>query len=159
VLTQDTPGAFLTGTFNIYNMSATPSTFTLSDSTPFTLGTVLLQTYVQGAELNYGGISLNYTDGSGSHSVAPVLFGELSRTTVGLGGVAYFWQWDLSALSITDYTLSFAATGPHASFDAMTLDTSIQFAAVPEPTTAALGLLGGMSLLAFNRFSRKSAQV
>jgi hypothetical protein len=158
VLTQNTPGAFLTGTLNIYNMAG-PSSFTLADSTPFALGNVLLQTYVQGAELNYGGMTLNYTDGSGSHSVAPLLSGELFRTSGGLGAVAYFWQWDLTGLAVTDYTLTFAASGVHSSFDAMTLDTAVQFSAVPEPTTAAFSVLAGVALLVRHRISRRSVKV
>ncbi len=158
VLTQDTPGAFLTGSMNIYNMAGN-SSFTLADGIPFTLGTVLVQTYAQGAELDYSSMALNYTVGSDSFSLAPTLAGELSRTESGLGAVAYFWQWDLTPLAVTDYTLTFAASGLHSSFDALTLDTWNQFTVVPEPSAAALGALAGLALLARHRFSRRQKTV
>lgn len=66
VLTQANTNAFLTGSGNIYNLSGI-SSFTLADETPFTLGTVVLQTRAIGSELDYNSVSLVY---STSHNAA-----------------------------------------------------------------------------------------
>lgn len=153
VLTQTDPLGFLTGSLNIYNLDGT-SHFTLTDSTPFTLGTVLLQTRSIGAELDYNSMTLSYTDVNGTHTLAPLFRYESDRGAVpGLGAtVSSAWQWNLTGLGITDYTISFAASGPSLSFDSLTLDTAAVFSVVPEPTTAALGALGALVWLARKRF-------
>jgi len=153
VLTQNNPTSILTGSGNIYNPGEL-SNFTLTDNTPFTLGTVLLQTRTLGSELDYGSLSLSYTDVNGTHSVAPLFRYESDRGTApGLGAtVSSLWQWNLTGLGVTDYTITFAAAGSSLSFDAMTLDTAAVFSVVPEPTTAALGVLGGLVLFARKRF-------
>jgi hypothetical protein len=135
VLAQSQTNAFLTGSGNIYNLDGV-SAFTVSDTTPFTLGTVVLQTRTLGTELDYGSASLQYTDGIGTHSLAPLARYELNRgSQPGLGAtVSSLWQWDLSGLNLTNYSLSFRAAGSSTSFDSMTLDTSAQFAPVlPQP--------------------------
>jgi hypothetical protein len=128
VLTQSDTNAFLTGSGNIYNL-ASFSSFTVGDSTPFTLGTVVLQARTLGAELNYGSVLLNYTNESGAHALAPLSRVELDRAAIpGLGnGVSSLWQWNLSGLNVSNYFLSFNAAGPSLSFDSMTLDTWNQF--------------------------------
>lgn len=153
VLTQTDPLGFLTGSLNIYNLDGT-SRFTLTDSTPFTLGTVLLQTRTIGAELDYNSIAFTYTDGNGTHTLTPLFRYESDRGSVpGLGAtVSSAWQWDLTGLGVTDYTISFAAAGPSLSFDSLTLDTAAVFSVVPEPATAALGALGALILLTRKRF-------
>src|SRR5262245_45573449 len=52
LLTQSDTNAFLTGSGNIYNLNGV-SAFTLTDSTPFALGTVVLQSRTLGSELDY----------------------------------------------------------------------------------------------------------
>lgn len=128
VLTQSDTNAFLTGSGNIYNLSGL-SSFTVADTTPFTLGTVVLQTRTLGAELNYGSVLLNYTNESGAHALPPLSRVELDRGSVpGLGNtVSSLWQWDVSGLNVSNYFLSFSAAGPSLSFDSMTLDTWEQF--------------------------------
>ena len=153
VLTQNNPTSILTGSGNIYNPGEL-SNFTLTDTTPFTLGTLLLQTRTLGSELDYSSISLSYMAGGATHNVAPLFRYETDRGTApGLGAtVSSMWQWDLTGLGVTDYTITFAAAGSSLSFDAMTLDTAAVFSAVPEPTTAALAALGGLVLLGRKRF-------
>lgn len=128
VLTQSDTNAFLTGSGNIYNLSGV-SAFTLTDSTPFTLGTVVLQMRTLGSELDYGSMWLTYSDESGRHAIAPLSRVELNRgNQPGLGAtVSSLWQWDLSGLDVSSYSISFRAAGVSLSFDSMTLDTWNQF--------------------------------
>ncbi len=131
VLTQTNSSAFLTGSGNIYNLAT--SSFTLADSTPFTLGTVVLQTRTIGSEVDYNSISLTYSNGSGTHSLSPLFRYELNRAVSQGYSVSSLWQWDLSGIGITNYSISFNAAGPSMSFDSMTLDTASQFTkAFPE---------------------------
>jgi len=148
ILTQvGSTSSFITGTGNIYDFSTELQSFTLTDSTPFSLGTVVLQTRTLGSELNYGAVLLSYTDGAGSHTLAPLARLELDRGTVLGASVSSLFQWDLTGLSISEYSIAFAGAGPSVSFDAMTLDTWNQFAVVvPEPSTYVLMGLGGLML-------------
>jgi hypothetical protein len=128
VLTQTDTNAFLTGSGNIYNLNGA-SVFTLRDATPFTLATVVLQVRTLGSELDYGSVSLIYSNDSGQHSIAPLPRVELNRgSQPGLGAtVSSLWQWDLSGLNVTAYSISFRAAAVSLSFDALTLDTWNQF--------------------------------
>lgn len=140
-------GSFITGSGNIYDFSTELQAFNLTDATPFSLGTVILQTRTLGSELNYGAVSLSYTDGSGTHSLAPLARLELDRGTTLGASVSSLFQWNLSGLGVSEYAITFAGAGPSVSFDAMTLDTWNQFAVVvPEPSTYALLGLGGLML-------------
>lgn len=127
-LTQSDTNAFLTGSGNIYNLSGT-SEFSLADQTPFALGTVVLQTRTLGTELDYASAELLYTDGSGTHIVAPLPRVELNRgSQPGLGAtVSSLWQWNLTGLGVTAYTVRFRAAGASTSFDSLTLDTADTF--------------------------------
>jgi len=154
VFTQHSPNGFLTGSGNIYNF-ADASAFTLTDTTSFTLGTVILQTRTVGSELDYHSVQLNYTDGSGSHSVSPLFRLELDRSLSNGANVSSLWQWDLSGLGVSSYSIAFAAAESSMSFDSLTLDTWNQFSVVPEPSVAALGGIAGMLLLARARISRR----
>ena len=139
VLTQSTPGAFLTGSGNIYNMSAL-STFSISYSAGGPVGNVVLQARTFGMELDYDAIRLNY-DGGSLSSVRK----ELDRLSVGDPGqpgsgayVSSAWTWDLSGMGVNNYTITFSAKDPSVSFDSATLDTQV----VPEPTTFSLAAVG-----------------
>lgn len=148
ILTQTgSAGSFITGTGNIYDFSEGIQAFQVSDATPFTPGTVVLQTRTLGSELDYGSVTLSYTDGSGVHSLSPASHLELDRGTTLGASVSSLFQWDLTGLAVTEYSISFNGAGPSVSFDAMTLDTWNQYAlVVPEPSTYALLGLGGAML-------------
>lgn len=125
VLTQSNANAFLTGSGNIYNLST--SSFTVADCTPFALGTVVLQVRTIGTELDYNLVSLTYANDSGAHSLTPLFRYELNRT-VGQGySVSSLWQWDLTGIGVSNYSIACNAAGPSLSFDSMTLDTANQF--------------------------------
>jgi hypothetical protein len=153
VLTQSDPGGFITGSGNLYNLDGF-SAFTVTDSTPFALGTVVLQARTLGSELDYNSVTLSFNNGSGLQSLAPLFRSELDRGTVLGASVSSLWQWDLRGLGVTDYSISFNAAGPSLSFDSATLDTWTGFAPVPEPSTLALGFLG-VSLLGLKCWRRK----
>lgn len=127
VLTQTNANAFLTGSGNIYNLSGI-SAFKLADETPFVLGTVVLQTRAIGSELDYNSITLIYTNGTGAHAVAPLFRYELNRAASQGYSVSSLWQWDLSGLGVSNYTIAFNAGGASLSFDSLMLDTAAQFA-------------------------------
>jgi hypothetical protein len=128
VLTQSDTNAFLTGSGNLYNLNGV-STFTLANATPFTIGTVVLQTRSLGSELDYGSVILTYTNDLGSQTLNSISHVELNRgNQPGLGAtVSSLWQWDLSGLGATFFSISFRAAEPSLSFDSLTLDTGNQF--------------------------------
>ena len=155
ILTQvGSPSALITGTGNLYD-PVNLTSFTLTDSTPYTLGTVVLQTRTLGSELVYGGVSLSYTDAAGSHTLPPLPRSELDRGTTLGASVSTLFQWDLTGLNVNEYTISFGAAGSSLSFDAMTLDTWNSFQVVPEPSTYAL--IGAGALLLGWRARRRKA--
>jgi hypothetical protein len=133
-LWQTDPAAFLTGSGNIYNLDGT-SAFVISNTTPFTLGTVVLQTRTLGTELDYASPLLTFTNASGPQAVAPVARVELNRgTQPGLGAtVSTLWQWNLTGSNVASYAITFRAAGPSTSFDAMTLDEAASFAPLFHP--------------------------
>jgi hypothetical protein len=148
VLTQNgSTASFITGSGNIYDFSEGIQAFQLTDATPFTLGTVVLQTRTLGSEVNYGSVTLTYTDAGGVHSLAPESHLELDRGTTLGASVSSLFQWDLTGLTVNEYSIAFNGADPSVSFDAMTLDTWNQYAlVVPEPSTYALLGLGGVML-------------
>lgn len=150
VLIQKDPGAFLTGSLNIYNVERV-SEFELADSTPFTLGAVVLQTRTLGSELLYSGVTLSYEGEAGRVDLPPLFRLELDRGTILGASVSSLYQWDLTGLGVTDYRINFKADGSSLSFDSLTLDTWSQMVVVPEPSTLALGALGVALLGAMSR--------
>ena len=145
-ITQTTPGAFLTP--NIYSFSST-NTFTLTDSTSYTLGTVVLQLR-NGTGTNpfdYNSVRLEYDNGGGPQSLFTTRT-ELNDTG---GGVASLWNWDVSSLGINSYKIYFNASDVSLSLDAAALDTQV----VPEPSALALSGLG-LVLLGKRRFRRRA---
>lgn len=147
-----TSAAFVTGSGNIYSPSE-PTAFTLTDATPFTLGTVVLQVRTLGSELAYDAVRLSYDDGSGTRNLAPLFRTELDRGTILGASVSSLWQWDVQGLGITAYSVSFGTPESSLSLDSITLDTWSGFELVPEPSSAAL-LLGGGTLLWLHRRRR-----
>lgn len=125
VLTQTDTNAFLTGSGNIYNLGT--SSFALTDSVPYTLGTVVLQTRTVGSEIEYETVSLIASTSSGEQTVEPLFRHELDRTAGQGSNVSSLWQWDLTGLGVQEYRVAFQAAGPSLSFDALTLDTADGF--------------------------------
>jgi hypothetical protein len=126
VLIQSDSGAIMAGSGNLYNSDGV-SGFTLTNATPFTLGTVILQVRTGGTELDYNSVTMNYTDTNGGrHVLAPLFRYELSRISAGPQGysVSSLWQWDLTGVTTSNYNISFTAAGSSLSLDSITLDTS-----------------------------------
>ena len=140
-ITQTTPGTgpFPNGPFissgNIYSF-ATTNTFTLTDSTAFTLGTVVLQLRNNDGSSPFddSSVRLEYDNGGGLQSLFTARV-ELNNTG---GGIASVWTWDVSALGINSYKIYFNASDLSLSLDAAALDVQ----AVPEPSALALSGLG-----------------
>jgi hypothetical protein len=146
ILTQTaSPSAFTTGSGNIYDPVAITA-FRVTDATPFTLGTVVLQVRSLGSEVDYDAVRLTYIDGFGAHALEPNLRLELDRGTILGASVSALWQWDLQGLNVTDYSLSFASADPSLSLDAVTVDTWDQFMVIPEPSSVTLLFLGACVL-------------
>lgn len=145
--------AFTTGSGNLYDPSA-PMEFTLTDVTPFALGTVVLQIRTLGSELAYDDVRLSYNDGTLLRTVAPITLQELDRGTALGASVSILWQWDLRGRGVTEYTISFGTEESSLSLDAITLDTWEGFMAVPEPSVVTL-LLGGACAMGLKRFRRR----
>lgn len=147
------PSAFITGSGNLYDVSL-PTAFTLSDATPFQLGTVVLQIRTLGSELAYDQVRLSFDDGSAIQTLEPVLWQELDRGTVLGASVSALWQWDLQGRGVTAYSIAFGTPDPSLSLDAITVDTWTGFEMVPEPSTTALILGGGVLLGSLRRCRR-----
>lgn len=146
------PSAFATGSGNLYDPAA-PMAFSLTDSTPFPLGTVVLQIRTLGSELAYDQVRLSYHDGSATQTLEPVFRQELDRGTVLGASVSALWQWDLQGLNVTDYSIAFATADSSLSLDAVTVDTWNGFSLVPEPSPSTL-LFAGLALVGLRRFQR-----
>jgi len=130
-----TSSAFIIGpgsAGNIYSFSA-PTSFVLNDTTSYTLGTAVFQFQTEGSFLGLSTIVLRYTDGTGTHDLAPnemvreygggdATFGGLTNRTA--------LQWNLTGLGITAYQILFHSTSASASFQIATLDTSATYAPV-----------------------------
>ena len=109
VLSQAAEGAIVTGSMNIYNPVGA-SFFTVTDSVDGTLQTVVFQAWVSGTELDYDGLVLEYEGGDPLVATRT----ELGRESGGQGDtVVSKWAWDVSALDISGFTISFASTGAH----------------------------------------------
>ncbi len=144
------PSAFATGSGNLYDPAAAMA-FTLTDATPFTLGTVVLQIRTLGSELDYGAVRLTYNDAGGSHTVDPLYRVELDRGTLLGASVSSLWQWDLRELDVMEYSIAFGTPDSSLSLDAITVDAWTGFLAVPEPSILGLFVFGTFLLRGFGR--------
>ena len=127
-LTQLNTNAFITGSGNLYNLST--SKFVLADDPSFTLGTVVMQIRTIGSELDYSSVALVYTNASGPQALTPLFRYELNRTAGQGVSVSSLWQWDLTGLGVSHYSILFNAAGGSMSFDSLMLDAADQFAPV-----------------------------
>lgn len=152
------PGdVFITGggaAGNLYSFSIA-SAFVLSDSNSSVLDTVIFQVRTSGSELDYGSVKLSYDLGGRTQFVTATPT-ELDRTAAGPGGfsVSTRWEFDLTGLGTSDYAIAFDASASSMSLDSVALD--VQFAAVPEPETYALGF--GAGLLGFALWRRRASR-
>jgi hypothetical protein len=143
-LIQLDPGAFVTGSGNIYNIGGV-SSFIVRHEASEPVGWVTFQARTLGAELDYSSVQLTYESGGASFSLPPVGRIELDRGTQLGVNVSSRWDWDLNALNISTYNIEFQAAGSSLSFDSATLDTAA-VGVVPEPSSVALIVVGALGL-------------
>jgi autotransporter-associated beta strand protein len=121
-----TDTAFFTSGFNIYSFSQ-PTGFVLANTRTAHPNNVVFQFETLGSFFDYDSIKLNYISGGNTISLSPTNFiNEYRVITGGFGGFTNraSLQWDLTGLSFTSYTITFASTGSSNSFNVGILDTS-----------------------------------
>jgi len=119
-LLQTETNAFVTGSGNIYNVTAI-SRFAVGFESRFPAETAVFQARTLGAELDYEQVRLSFASGGTNVSLAGMRV-ELDRgTTLGVN-VSTKWEWDLRGRGVTAFTIEFAAAGESLSFDSATLD-------------------------------------
>lgn len=153
-IVQLDPGAFVTGSGNIYNVGGI-SSFVLTHNPAEPVGWVTLQVRSLGAELDYSSVRVTYDLGGITQSIAPLGRIELDRGLQLGVNVSSQWNWDLNTLGVSSYRIEFAAAGPSLSMDAIVLDTA-GVGIVPEPSTWALLAFGASALVWQFRSSRRS---
>jgi hypothetical protein len=150
-LRQFSPAGQVLGSGNIYVPA--PSDFRLSFSSAEPLGQVVFQVRTLGTELDYSSIRLSYML-NGQETLLGANRSELDRApAVGFPGanVSSAYTWDVSALDVSGFTITFRSNEPHVSLDSVTLDTISRTALIPEPGTYALGITGVAALLVASR--------
>lgn len=125
--------AFIIGpgsTGNIYSFSGVTS-FVVSNTTPYALGTAVFQFQTEGTMVDFASIRLNYN--GGSQQLAPTEYLREyagSASAFGGSGSRIALQWDLTGLGITSYTITFQSLGSSMSFQRAILDTARDYAEV-----------------------------
>lgn len=127
--------AFIIGpdtTGNIYSFSA-PLSYALADTTPYKLGTVLLQFQTDGSLTDFSSLKLQYTNTSGQLvSLSPVeTLREYEVSGSPFGGVTNraALQWNLAGLNITSYQIVWSTVSASNSLQLVSLDTAATAAA------------------------------
>jgi hypothetical protein len=135
-------GAVL-GSGNIYVGIGGAANVRIDYSSLAPVGEVFLQIRTLGTEMNYAGLRLNYTSGSGPVSVGANPFVLAAVPSQGFPGqnISLGYNWTINDPTVTAFNVSFQATSEHLSLDAVTLDV-LPVGAVPEPSTWALGIFG-----------------
>lgn len=128
-VTQNTPGAFITSTQNIYSFSSIPDYDVVIDTSDLvgSFTRVVVQWRTLGRELDYDSVLLD--------GVAPDYAEQLNKSVLGgMGGagVDYLAVWDLPA-PLSSYDLDFTAGGTSMSLDQFQVDAFAQATAFPEP--------------------------
>ncbi|MFL5330174.1 MAG: PEP-CTERM sorting domain-containing protein [Gemmataceae bacterium] len=156
-------GGFLTGGGNLYSqgvpmhIAATLPNYDFSTSPSGGWSTtVYVQTRTLGNELDYAGLTLNWIDLAGAHTLTPAsafLNQELEHTPLGgFGGFAATHLWGFAVpASPSQFTLSFGGALDSVSLDQLRVDT--QVSPVPEPSS--LLLLTGAGLAFWRRQRRR----
>ena len=130
LLTQSVPGAFVTGSGNIYNPAA-PSVFLLTHESDSSYQTVVLQTKIIG-DIDTENVALEYEKDDQTESIASPAV-EIDRESGGFGDtIIYQWTWNLSDLRLTRISIRFGAAGTHASLASVRLDILLETAATGE---------------------------
>ena len=146
------PGAFITGSGNIYSQNGVLSVMIMGG----TLGNAATPTQVvmnvatAGSTLNLASVRLSLFDNSGnSMSIAPALSELRADSPTPPQGAAQTWAftWNTAGvpLTATGFRVEFSAGAPSMSLDAVRLD--MQYA----PTPGAFALLAISGLTAFRR--------
>ena len=119
LITQNTPGAMATGSGNIYNPGGI-SQFVLNDTISGKLKSIVLQVWTKGSPANYGSFKLN----SGDIEIT----GSREEIASGDEGVISLFNFNLndSKIEDADYSISFAASGPHMSLASSRLDIELE---------------------------------
>jgi len=140
-ITQNNGGHFIIGPGTLGNIYSpgTVGSYTLTDSTPYTLGTVLFQFQTEGTLVDFDSIRLEYSDGNGIQSLAPdQSIREYRATSSAFGGFTNrtALQWDLTGLGVTSYQIVYESAGSSMSFQRALLDTAaVTESVVPEART------------------------
>ncbi len=125
LITQNTPGGSVTGSGNIYN-PAGASMFILTDTAERNYQQVVLQAKSIGA-LNAEAVTLSYEVDGETLEMEPGESREIAREAGGFGDtILHLWSWDLSAVTVSEIQIVFAAQASHLSLDAVRLDTLLQ---------------------------------
>ncbi len=125
VLIQNgSPSAIISGTGGIYDNSGNLSHYLVYDAPTFDVGTVLFQLRSWGSHADVESARLYYREtenGLLQEAVMPTGGGFL----IGSNGFDTFtaWEWDLSALSVFDYYITFTSADSSMSLKEVQLDT------------------------------------
>ena len=125
-------------TGNIYSFRG-PTSFSLEDSAPFPVATVVFQFQTAGNLVDFGSIKLVYDDNGTEVVLGPDEYiREYESDTSGFGGSGNrnALQWDLTGRNVSSYEVIWRASGSSMSLQEVTLDTSTSYAlVVPEGRT------------------------
>ena len=138
-LRNNTSGAIVTGTLNIYSSTSAIS-LEINDSSDFPIRNLLLQVGVLGNRVDTEAVFLDL-DGNPlttGDSIQPVAFRMLSEEPIAVGGGegapatsfsrSYAFQFEIDpSLTVTNYSLTFRSAGAAMSLDEAVVDTSDTF--------------------------------